>query len=107
GDDLGARHRDEPVGAVGEAVAAVVGVVVVVRIAGPVVGVVGLAGAGVFHEVLAPGHVVLGGDDLGVDLGVVAGTPLEGERAALAPAVEELGRASARARACRPVSAGA
>src|SRR5690606_39531640 len=34
------------------------------------------------------GHVVLGGDDLGVDLGIVAGAPLGREGAALALAVE-------------------
>src|SRR5690606_19062730 len=69
-------------------VAAVVGVAVVVGVAGPVVGVVRLAGAGVFHEVLAPGHVVLRRDHLGIDLGVVAGLPLERAGAALALAVE-------------------
>src|SRR5690606_21724281 len=86
--ELRTRHRDELVGAVGQAVATVIGVAVVVRIASPVVGVVGLTGYGVLHAVLAPGHLVLGGDDLGDDLGVVAGTPLERERATLALAVE-------------------
>src|SRR5690606_16053851 len=83
-----ARDRDDAVGAVGQAVAAVPRLVVVVRVPVPVGGVVRLAGAGVLHEMLAPGQVVLGGDHLGVDLGVVARAPLERERAALALAVE-------------------
>src|SRR5690606_23970730 len=49
---------------------------------------VGRGGSGVFSVVLAPARVLLGGDGLGVDLGVVAGTPLEGELAARALAVE-------------------
>src|SRR5690606_1887614 len=52
------------------------------------VDVVLLHAAAALHEVLAPFQLVPGGDELRIDLGVLVGTPLEGEGTALAGTVE-------------------